>query len=257
VALRRPAARPVEAVARAAAALDALALAGELGTNELARRLATSPSTASRLLATLEQAGLVAHDDSSGRYRLGPRLIELGSAAAAGLDLRRIARPYLQALVDETGETATLSVAHDAGAVTVDHVQSPRLVQSVARIGRPSVGHATAAGKVALAFTGAEPRGELERFTSRTVVDRDRLRAELARVRERGWADAVEEREPGLAALAAPVLGPDSELVAVLGVQGPVSRFDDAARGAALTGLVEAATALSRRLGWTGSSGVR
>lgn len=247
-AARRPGARRVDAVVRAVAALDALAAAGEIGTNELARRLGTSASTASRLLATLEHAGLVAFSPASGRYRLGARLIELGEAAATRLDLREIARPHLQALVAETGETATLSVPGGGGAVTVDFAQSSLLVQSVARIGRPSVGHATAAGKVALAFTDMAPPSPLERFTERTIVDPDALSAELARVRKRGHADAVAEREPGLAALAAPVLGPGDELAAVLGIQGPSARLDGRARRAALASLLRHAERLSAEL---------
>jgi IclR family acetate operon transcriptional repressor len=239
----------VAAVGRALAVLDALADGGELGTNELARRTRVNASTVSRLLATLADGGLVAHVPESGRYRLGLRLVELGNAALAALDVRELARPHLQELVRETAETATLSVPGERDAVTIDFVQSPRSVQSVARIGRPSVGHATAAGKVMLAFGDGVPAGPLEAFTERTIVDPGTLERELDRVRERGWAEAVEEREPGLAALAAPVLGPAGELVAVLGVQGPSERFDRGARRAAVAPLVELAAGISAAVG--------
>jgi DNA-binding IclR family transcriptional regulator len=247
----RPATRRVAAVERAAAVLDALADGGELGTNELARRTRLHPSSVSRLLATLADAGLVEHVAESGRYRLGLRLVELGNAVLARLDLREVARPHLRALAGETGETATLSAPGDPDAVTVDFVQSAASVQSVARVGRPSVAHATATGKVALAFGGLElPGGRLHAFTERTIVERAALAAAVERVRGLGWAQAVGEREDDLNAVAAPVRGSRGELVAVLGIQGPASRFGEEAMARAVAPLLAHAGAVSDALGW-------
>jgi IclR family acetate operon transcriptional repressor len=244
----KPAVRHVAAVERAVAVLDALA-EGELGTNEVARRTGLNPSTASRQLATLAAGGLVEHMADTGRYRLGLRLLELGNAALGRQDLRELARPHLRALVDATGETATLSVPAERDAVTVDFVQSPRSVRSVAQLGRPSVGHATAVGKVALAFLSHASCPRLERFTARTIVDPATLEAELERVRRDGVAQAADEREPGLAAIAAPVFARGAELVAILGIQGPSDRFRGAVLAEARPPLREAAAALSRSLG--------
>jgi IclR family acetate operon transcriptional repressor len=247
----RPAARRVAAVERAAAALDALADGGELGTNELARRTGVHPSSVSRLLATLAAAGLVEHVESTGRYRLGLRLVGLGNAVLARLDLREVARPHLRALAEETGETTTLSAPGDPDAITVDFVQSASSVQSVARVGRPSVAHATATGKVALAFGSVElPAGPLAAFTKRTIVDRKALAREVEQARTRGWAQASGEREDDLNAIAAPVHGSRGELAAVLGVQGPASRFDAVAMGGAVEPLLARARAVSDALGW-------
>lgn len=247
----RPAARHVAAVERAASLLDALAAAGELGTNELARRTGLHPSSASRLLATLAGVGLVEHVPETGRYRLGLRLLELGNAVLARLDLREIARPHLRALAEETGETATLSAPGETDAITVDFVQSAASVQSVARLGRPSVAHATATGKVALAFGGRPlPAGPLRAFTERTLVDRRALAAEVEAVRARGWAAAAGEREGDLNAVAAPVRRSRGELAAVLGVQGPASRFHAEAMAAAVDPLLGRAAAVSDALGW-------
>lgn len=247
----QPAVRRVAAVERALAVLDALAEGGELGTNEVARRTGINASTVSRLLATLAAARLVEHVPHSGRYRLGLRLLELGNAVLARLDLRAVARPHLEALARETGETATLSAPGDPDAVTVDFVQSPSSVQSVARVGRPSVAHATATGKVMLAFGGRElPAGPLRRFTERTITERAALAREIEAVRERGWAQALEEREPDLNALAAPVRSASGELAAILGVQGPASRFAGERMEAAVPALLERARAISRALGY-------
>ena len=187
----QPAVRHVAAVERAFAVLDALADGQELGTNEIARRTGINASTVSRLLATLAAARYVEHVPETGRYRLSLRLVELGNAVLGRLDLRALARPHLQALVRETGETATLSAPGEHDAVTVDFAHSSSAVQSVAQLGRPSVGHATAAGKVMLAFGDVElPAEPLASFTPRTIATRAELVAELERVRRRGYAEA-------------------------------------------------------------------
>jgi DNA-binding IclR family transcriptional regulator len=250
----QPAVRHVAAVERAVAVLDALSQGSpELGTNEIARRTGINASTVSRLLATLANARMVEHVSTTGRYRLGPRLLQLGSLVLGRLDLRDVARPHLQELVSATGETATLSVSGEHDAVTVDFVQGDASVQSVARLGRPSIGHATAAGKVLLAFGAAElPSGRLNAHTSRTITDRTRLQTELTRVLRQGYAEAVGEREPDLNALAAPVFDAEGELAGIVGVQGPASRFGrDAMRGA-VEPLLAAARAVSVGLGWSG-----
>ena len=231
--------------------LGTLAAGGELGTNELARQAGLHPSSVSRLLATLADAGLVEHVAETGRYRLGLRLVELGNAVLARLDLREVARPHLRALAEESGETATLSAPGDPDAITVDFVLSAASVQGVARVGRPSVAHATATGKVALAFGDVElPSGQLTAFTERTIVDRTALAHEVERVREQGWAQAVGEREDDLNAVAAPVHGSRGELAAVLGIQGPASRFGKEAMARAREPLLARAAAVSDALGW-------
>ncbi len=238
--------RTVGSVARALALLDALA-DGPAGVNALARRIGVNPSSASRLLATLERGGLVEREPG-GPYRLGLHLVALADRVLSRLDVRELARPQLRALVEETGETATLSVADGDQAVTVDFVPGESSVVSMARLGRPSIGHATAAGKVLLAFAGAAP-AKLDAYTERTITDPAVLAAELARVRAQGWAEAEGEREPDLNALAAPVFGRGGALAAILGLQGPAARLDADRRRAVLPELLRAASAVSRALG--------
>jgi IclR family acetate operon transcriptional repressor len=245
--------RHVAAVERALAVLDALSDgSAELGTNEIARRTGINASTVSRLLATLASARMVEHVAATGRYRLGPRLLQLGSVVLGRLDLRDIARPHLHELVRITGVTATLSAPGEHDAVTVDFVQGEGSVQSVARLGRPSIGHATATGKVLLAFGRAElPPGPLKAYTSRTVTSRKRLQTELRRVARQGYAEAAGEREPDLNAIAAPVFDAEGELAGIVGVQGPASRFGREAMRAAAAPLTAAAEGVSTGLGWS------
>lgn len=242
----RPAARQVGSVQRAIDVLDVLAEArSELGTNEIARRTGVNVSSISRLLSTLATSGLVQHVPSTGRYRLGIRILQLANAARDGLDVRSMARPFLEELSEITGETVTLSLPGVHDLLTIDFAQSPQSVRSVAQIGRNSVGHATSAGKVLLAWGGKLPHGELTAFTERTITDRSALDREIAHVRERGWAQAVGEREDDLNGVAVPVLGSGDTLVAVLGAQGPAGRFTPRAMRAAIDPLTERAAALA------------
>jgi IclR family acetate operon transcriptional repressor len=238
----QPASRPVASVERAVAVLDALADAdADLGTNEIARRTGINASSVSRLLATLGRSGMVAQHPDTGRYHLGLRMLRFGSAVLARLDLREIARAHLRELARVTGETATLSVSGGGEALTVDYIQSPSSVQSVARLGRPSVAHATAVGKVLLAFTDQQIDGPLTRYTDATITDPELLRHEVARTRERGWGEALGEREADLHAVAVPVRTGDGALLVIVGVQGPAGRFTAAARRDAVDRLDRAA----------------
>jgi len=253
--------RHVASVARAVSVLDALAEADrDLGTNEIARRTGINASSVSRLLATLADGGLVLRAADTGRYCLGLRMWQLGNAALARFDIREAARPHLAALVDTTGETASLSVPGEREAMTVDFVQSERSVQSVARVGRPSVAHATAIGKVLLACgEGKLPPGPLTAYTARTIIDRQELAVELARTARRGWAEAIGERESDLNAIAAPIFGLQGELTAILGLQGPSRRFHRRAMRDAVRDLLGKAQLLSgipaRRPATEGSGG--
>jgi IclR family acetate operon transcriptional repressor len=234
-------------VQRAIAILDELAEArGELGTNEIARRTRINVSTISRILATLASGGLVDHVASTGRYRLGPGVVRL--ANAAGLDLRSLARPRLEELAKHIGETVTLSVPGEHEAFTLDFVPSQLTVRSVAEVGRVSVAHATAVGKVFLAHGGTLPDGLLRAFTERTIVDRGVLEVEVGAIRERGWGQALGEREEDLNAVAAPLLDHAGNLVAILGVQGPAIRFSPRAMRAAVEMLTEKAALISAAL---------
>ena len=252
----RQAARRVAAVSRALLVMDELAAAGELGTNELARRTGVNASTVSRVLATLAADGYV-DQAPNGRYRLGIRLVQLGNAVVDRLDLRELAQPRPRG--SSSAPWARPRHSRSPGTTRrsrVDFAQSPASVQSVAQVGRPSVAHATATGKVMLAFGHATlPPGPLRRYTSRTIADPRVLGRVVEKVRVAGWADAVGEREEDLAALAAPVRGSRGDLAAIVGLQGPASRLDATARRAALAPLLAAATELSARLGWASEDG--
>jgi DNA-binding IclR family transcriptional regulator len=246
--------RTLASVDRALALLDALAeLPSGARVGELAQRTDINQSTVSRLLGTLMARGFVDRDDATARYRLGLRLVAYADAVLAGLDVRTIARPHLERVVAQTGETATLSVPGGTQPFTIDFVPSPSNVASRAELGRPSVTHATVTGKLLLAFgplpldrIGSEP---YERFTTRTLTTRAELAREIDRVRAQGVAYGREEREAGLNAVGAPVLGREHALTAMLSIQGPASRLHVRRMPGLASLLKEAADAVGAALG--------
>lgn len=244
--------RRVGSVDRAVQTLEALASEPNgLGVNEVARQIGVNPSTASRLLGTLADSGLIVREPS-GRFHLGLRLVALADRALARLDVRELARPHLHQLVALTGETATLSLPAGPEAVTVDFVPGTSSVVSMARVGRPNTLHATAIGKTMLAFGNSKERprtDQLARLTARTITDKAALEAAIVEARNRGWSESVGEREDDLAALAAPTFGPDGHLIAILGLQGPLARMSSKRRREMLAPLLATTAALSRELG--------
>ena len=242
--------RPVGSVARAVAVIDVLAAHPQgLGVNEVARRIGVNASTTSRLLATLERGGILQREPR-GPYRLGLRLVALADAVLDGLDIRDLGRPVLRSLVEDTGETATLSVPGAGEAVTIDFIAGDASVVGVARLGRRSVGHATATGKVVLAYAGlGGGDAQLTAFTDKTITDPDALERELEQVRARGFAEAVGERDSDLVAVAVPVFDRAGSLAAILGVQGPMGRFTAVRRKELLPVLREHGETLTRGLG--------
>jgi DNA-binding IclR family transcriptional regulator len=245
----------LRSVTRALRSLELIGEAGELGVTELGRRLGVHKATASRLAATLAEHGFVERDPVTERYRLGFALVALAGSATANLDLVRTARPVLEELAERTRETVNLGVRSGDGVVYLDQVSGARSIVSVSWVGRRTSLHDTSNGKVLLAFAANDDvdrvlAGALERRTSNTIVDPGRLREQLATVRERGWAQTLEELEEGLNAVAAPVRDADGSVVAALSVSGPAFRMRsvDMPRIARLA--VDAGSAVSQRLGY-------
>ena len=244
----------LQSVRRAIRALELIAEAGDLGVTELGRRLGVHKATASRLVATLAERGLVERDPLTEKYRLGFGLIRLAGAAMAGLDLVRTAHPILEDLADRTRETVNLGVLSGDSVVYIDQVAGARSIVAVSWVGRRTPLHCTSNGKVLLAHMAERERDRLlarplERATEHTVTDQEEIRGQLLEIERRGYATTMEELEEGLNAVAAPIRSVDGDVTAALSVSGPAFRMRpiDLPRIARLT--IDAATAISRRLG--------
>jgi IclR family acetate operon transcriptional repressor len=245
----------LQSVKRALRALELIAEAGELGVSELGRRLAVHKATASRLVATLAERGILERDPVTEKYRLGFGLIRLAGAAMAGLDLVRTARPVLEELADRTRETVNLGVLSGDAVVYIDQVSGARSIVAVNWVGRRTPLHATSNGKVLLAWLDPEELGHLlmqplERSTPSTITDVATLRVQLDEIRARGYAQTLEELEEGLNAVAGPIRRAEGDVIAALSVSGPAFRMRpaDLPRVGHMT--MDAADAVSRRLGY-------
>ena len=193
---------------------------------ELASTAGLPKSTASRLVGSLERAGLVQRDGARGVVRPGPVLLRFAQRGVAGQDLAELAGAALRRLAETSGETVNLAIPTAHGVEHLSQIDSRHFLGAGNWMGRRVPNHASAVGKVFLAFGAARlGRGTLERVAPSTIVDRRRLETELARIRTAGYAVAVDELEPGLAAVAAPVRGPFGEVVAALAITGPALRM--------------------------------
>ncbi len=244
----------VQSVDRALTILETLARSGEAGVTDLAAALEVHTSTAFRLVATLESHGLVEQIDGRGKYRLGIGLLRLAGATTARLDVVQEARPISRKLAADTGETVNVSVLADRSALYLDQVAGSSALQSHNWVGQHIPLHATANGKVLLLALDddeqVEMLGRMQSYTVSTITTRDRLRKELARVRERGYAVAVDELEVGLAAIAAPIHNAHGDVIASMSVSGPTFRLTEERIDEIIPPLVEAAAEVSHRLGW-------
>lgn len=244
----------VQSVDRAVTILELLARRGALGVTELAAELGVHKSTASRLVAALEQRDLVAQTQARGKFELGAGVLRLAGATNARLDLVQEARPISRLLASQTGETVNLAVLGQQTAVYVDQVVAPATAASYDWVGQHIPLHATSNGKVLLSELPEEDlagtAGELTAYTQRTVTDLTTLRAQLAEVRRNGCAVAVDELEVGLTAVAAPVRNVHGEICASLSVSGPTFRLPAPRLDELATLVRRAAVDVSARMGW-------
>jgi DNA-binding IclR family transcriptional regulator len=216
---------------------------------ELAAATGLAKSTTSRLLVALERGGLVRRDDD-GRFRPGDVFVRYAWRGGAEAGLIEVARPFLDRLGGQTGETVNLGVARDGLVEQIAQVDSRYLIGGTNWVGRPVPLHCAALGKVLLAYGAAQlPPGRLESRTSRTLTNRAALEDNLREVRRRGYAVTDEELEPGLVAVAAPVFRDGAEVVGALSVTAPASRLTPARIPAVAGQCVAQALGLSAALG--------
>ncbi len=201
----------MEALSTVEKAIDVLFhLHGEtaaLGVTSIARSLGMPKSSAHRLLSALSRRELV-EKDASGRYRPGIGLVALGLGALDREPVVAAARPVLESEADVLGETVFLVAARAGRLVVLDKAEGSAFLRASPRVGSSVPVHATAVGKLYLAFGSGEVElddGDLEQFCDATLIDRSRIEREVARVAAAGYASNTEEWIGGLSVVAAPV----------------------------------------------------
>lgn len=251
----------VQSVDRALMILEMLAADGDLGVTEMAGILDVHKSTVSRLVATLEEHGLVEQISDRGRYQLSLGVVRLAGAARGRLDLVTESRALSRALAAATGETVNLVVLSGRETLYLDQASSGSALQIHNWLGKRNPLHATANGRVLLAWQGESEidkllaeitakEGGLAPHTEATTTDPAALKEILAAVREQGYSVVADELELGLSAIAAPVRGMGGSVIASLSVSGPSFRLTGDRLAAAIVPLREAAAAVSARMSY-------
>ena len=245
----------IQVIERMMSLLDALAASPDPASlKQLAAATELHPSTAHRILAAMSAARFVERQDA-GTYRLGIRLLELGSIVKSRISLREVALPYMQELHERIGEAINLGARHDDEIVYLERTSSGRaLVRVVYLVGGRAPLHLTSLGKLFLAADGPQKirdyakRTGLPGKTPKSLTNLSVLEKELDKVRRHGIAYDDEEDELGLKCVAAPIHDEDGKVIAALSVSAPADRHDsewaDLVR--------QTADAVSGALGYTG-----
>lgn len=227
---------------------------GRLEPTAVALALGISTPTAYRLMKAMAEHGLLEQDERG--YRLGVALLHLGSRVADGLDVRHVARAHMEWLRNQTSENAELHLRHGHNRVPIEVVPSPLNLRPMGQVGVPLPVYGGASAKVLLAWLEPDERISLalashQRDGGDVPFDSATFEHRLAATREQGYAVSDGEREPGVAAVAAPIKDRFGGVVAAMVLSAPSARLKKkAARTAGIHATIEAAARVSRDLGY-------
>jgi IclR family transcriptional regulator, KDG regulon repressor len=233
----------------------------EIGISTLARRLGVAKSTVHRLAVTLVSEGLLEQDRHSGKYRLGIALFRLGTLVRRRMNVSEEARPHLFQLRQKTNETVHLAILDGADIMYVYFLESTQAIRMRSELGLRKPAYCTAEGQAILAFSPPDVvqavigRGLIAR-TPQTITEPAALIKALEAVRQRGCAIDDEESEIGVRCVAAPIRNDAGEVVAAVGVAGPVSRLSKKSLAAVMPHVIETADAISARIGHRARAGI-
>ncbi len=237
--------------------IEEMSTAGDsMRLTDLAKRLEMPKARVYRFLQTLVHLGYVVQDDRDDRYRLTLKLFHLGQAVADGTQLTSVAKPIMVRLRDTLEQTTTLSIPEPTGMRVVDIVRVESPVQIITKPGALLAFHASAQGKLALAFGIPQYwhtviNNNMAKFTESTNVDEEILRDQVAIAKQRGWAVAPEETLRGVNALSAPIFDVANKFIATITIAGSVQDICAEPDPAQVHGVCAAARAISNSLGCT------
>jgi DNA-binding IclR family transcriptional regulator len=232
---------------RVVAILDAVEAGNARSLADVAGATGYTRSTTHRLLQAMEAHDLLDYSGARG-YHLGPRLLRLANRALRDLPLRDLAHPVLTRLSETTSESAQLYVRSVDERVCVDAVESPSELRTIVAVGAALPLTKGSAGKLFLAW--ATPADHDRLTADLTPADLARLDQQILMGRRRRWTESVGEREPGVASVSAPIVGPHDALIAVISVSGPVSRLGRGGAKRHAPAVIAAAREVERALGY-------
>jgi IclR family transcriptional regulator, KDG regulon repressor len=242
--------------------IEALAAAGQpMRLTALASQLGEPKAKMHRHLSTLKHLGFVDQDAKTETYRLGLKLVYIGQSAIDQFDLRRLAEPYMSRLRDLTRQTIVLSTPANGDAIINAVVESPNLVTISVRLGYRLPAHASAQGRLNLAFAPPAVQQrilarKLQAFTPRTLVDPVMMRERLAQIRRELFDVSMDETLLGISAVAAPILNFDNELVGAIAIVGTTQDVHEPVDPEQLKLLRACTKAISLRLNSTAYEGL-
>jgi IclR family acetate operon transcriptional repressor len=224
----------MRSVVTALRVLEVVAERQPIGVSDVARELGIPKTSAQRALHALNTAGWIrpASEQAPTRWATTTRALVIGSQTGSDVDLTTVARPVMEELREQTGETINLMVPDGGGVVLIERLDSPQLVRSSYPLGMRSPMNACSNGKAVLSAMSAEQvdavlAQELPGRTAATITDANRLRAELERSRERGYATNDRELSDDIRAVAAPIVDTHARPVAAVSVSVPAQRMTD------------------------------
>ena len=228
----------------------------EWNLNDLARTTKLHKATTYRMTRTMEAEGFLVFDQDTGNYHLGPAVIPLSYLAQTQSELERMAKPFLERLAADSGETANLAIETEDTFIVIGSVLTSHTFKPSLPIGRVLTDLSNAHAKLSVAL---KPPAERARFLSRpqpactkySLTDRRQIEAELERVAEEGVAYDMEEHGLGVCSVAAPVFGPKGLLIATISAVAPKERFGPEERKRATEHVKRVAAELSEYLGYT------
>lgn len=224
----------VQSLDRALALLTLVAQRDGLTLSELAETAALAPSTAHRILSTLEAHSFLRHDTESGLWTIGVGAYSVGQAFVRSRRVETLSRPAMWRLMNATGETVNLGVLEGGEAVFLGQVESPAPIRAYFRPGRRGPAYASGIGKALLSQLDEEALRDLygatalESFTEKTLPDVEGLLLALAETRKRGWALDDEEQTLGMRCIGAPIFDEEARAIAAVSVSGPTMRITTA-----------------------------
>lgn len=250
----------IQSIDRAFEILETLSMESRgLSIKELSERLTLNKSTVHRILATLIAWGYVEKNNEEKRYRLGPKIINLGSIYLNNIELKTEALPYLHKLKDHTGQVVHLGIIENGDVVYLDKIEIFSTIRMYSKIGKRAMCHNTGLGKAMLAFLPDKEVDKiirekgLPRVFDNTITDPKVLKEELRVIRSRGWAIDDEENELGIRCAAAPVYDYTGNVIAAISSTGPLNLYTYEYLEETVSVLVkDAAYQISLRMGYQG-----
>ena len=245
----------IQSVDRAMQIMQLLSECGTQTVTEISQKLDVHKSTASRLLATLEQHGMVEQHQNRGAYRLGLALVGFTNSVLKDYNILDYSRPICERLGRETDETVNVAIILGKNVVNIDQVTGSGAIASINWIGKHTPIHATSSGKSIVAYMPHDKReaiiqGELKAFTQHTLVKADKLRAALDFIRQQGFAITIDEFEAGLTGIAAPIFNSSGIVEASISVSAPSFRAEGDAVYEIAAKVKRAADEVSQMLGY-------